>query len=137
MNLPPGKYLAKHQPCGCIICTCEDEMRCHGCGAKHCGTHSLGQLPDPIFEDRPEEATPETDAATHDDWSGGTPAVEVETCKRLERERNHYKAKAEALLASADAISAAARDLRKFKKFPESVEALAGKIILELHPFQA
>lgn len=91
MNLPPGKYLAKHQPCGCIICTCEDEMRCHGCGAKHCGTHPLGQLPDPIFEDRPEEATPETDAATHDDWSGGTPAVEVETCKRLERERNRYK----------------------------------------------
>lgn len=79
MKLPPGKYLAKHQPCGCIICT----------------------------------------------------------CKRLERERNRYKAKAEALLASADAISAAARDLRKFKKFPESVEALASKIILELHPFQA
>ena len=30
-----GKVLAKHQPCGCIICTCEDEIQCQGCGAKH------------------------------------------------------------------------------------------------------
>lgn len=29
--------LAKHQPCGCVICTCEDEKQCQGCGAKHCG----------------------------------------------------------------------------------------------------
>lgn len=30
--------LAREQPCGCLVCTCEDEERCHGCGAKNCGT---------------------------------------------------------------------------------------------------
>jgi hypothetical protein len=24
-------------PCGCVSCTCEDEVQCHGCGAKNCG----------------------------------------------------------------------------------------------------
>ena len=32
--------LAKHQPCGCVICTCEDEQQCQGCGAKHCGNRA-------------------------------------------------------------------------------------------------
>ncbi len=41
--------LAKHQPCGCVVCTCEDEVQCQGCGAKHCGTHPVGQLPQPVF----------------------------------------------------------------------------------------
>jgi len=22
--------LAKHQPCGCVVCTCEDEIKCQG-----------------------------------------------------------------------------------------------------------
>lgn len=30
--------LLKFQPCGCVICTCEDEVQCQGCGAKMCGT---------------------------------------------------------------------------------------------------
>ena len=30
--------LVKYQPCGCVICTCEDEVQCHGCGARMCGT---------------------------------------------------------------------------------------------------
>jgi hypothetical protein len=29
--------LAREQPCGCIVCRCEDEQHCHGCGAKKCG----------------------------------------------------------------------------------------------------
>jgi hypothetical protein len=41
--------LAKHQPCGCVICTCEDEEKCHGCGAKHCGTHPVGKIPSPLY----------------------------------------------------------------------------------------
>lgn len=32
--------LAKHQPCGCVVCTCEDQEQCHGCGAKYCGQHA-------------------------------------------------------------------------------------------------
>lgn len=28
---------ARHQPCGCVLCVCEDEEQCHGCGAKNCG----------------------------------------------------------------------------------------------------
>jgi len=43
------KTLIKHQKCGCIVCTCEDEKQCHGCGAKHCGTHVLGEIPNPIY----------------------------------------------------------------------------------------
>ena len=44
-----GSILAKHQPCGCVVCTCEDEVQCQGCGAKHCGTHPVGQIPQPVF----------------------------------------------------------------------------------------
>ena len=35
-----AEALAKYQPCGCVICTCEDEKQCHGCGAKHCGNRT-------------------------------------------------------------------------------------------------
>lgn len=42
--------LAKHQPCGCVVCTCEDEEQCHGCGAKSCGTHPIGNIPTPVYE---------------------------------------------------------------------------------------
>ncbi len=37
---PAAPTLAKHQPCGCVICTCEDEQQCRGCGAKHCGNRT-------------------------------------------------------------------------------------------------
>lgn len=47
------KWLAQHQPCGCIICICDDDERCHGCGAKHCGTHPLGVIPNAVYEARP------------------------------------------------------------------------------------
>ena len=30
--------LARNQPCGCVVCSCEDEVQCHGCGASNCGT---------------------------------------------------------------------------------------------------
>jgi len=42
--------LAKFQKCGCIVCTCEDDEQCQGCGAKHCGTHEVCAIPDPVFE---------------------------------------------------------------------------------------
>ncbi len=42
--------LAKYQPCGCVVCTCEDPDRCHGCGAKNCGTHPVGEMPNPVYE---------------------------------------------------------------------------------------
>ncbi len=41
--------LAKHQPCGCVVCTCGDESQCHGCGAKSCGTHEVGDIPNPVY----------------------------------------------------------------------------------------
>jgi hypothetical protein len=43
--------LAKYQPCGCIICTCESnaDNRCLGCGAKHCGSHPLGEFQNPLY----------------------------------------------------------------------------------------
>ncbi len=47
--------LTKHQPCRCVICTCEHETQCHGCGAKHCGTHPVGQIPEPVYIRPPKE----------------------------------------------------------------------------------
>lgn len=41
----PDTTLAKRQPCGCVVCTCENDDQCQGCGAKHCGTHLLGEFP--------------------------------------------------------------------------------------------
>ena len=43
------KILARYQKCGCIICNCEDEKQCQGCGAKHCNTHPLGEIPNPMY----------------------------------------------------------------------------------------
>lgn len=35
----------KHLDCGCVLCTCEDETQCHGCGAKCCDAHRQQQRP--------------------------------------------------------------------------------------------
>lgn len=35
-----GEVPIKNQSCGCIICTCEDEEQCQGCGAKYCENHN-------------------------------------------------------------------------------------------------
>jgi hypothetical protein len=63
----PARKLAKHQPCGCVICTCEDEERCHGCGAKNCGNHPVGQFAAPAYEPAPSppqgSSTPRTGSA--------------------------------------------------------------------------
>jgi hypothetical protein len=48
-----GPKLARHQPCGCIVCHCDDPIQCHGCGAKNCGTHEPGEIPDPLYETHP------------------------------------------------------------------------------------
>lgn len=44
------QVLAKRQPCGCVICTCEDPVQCHGCGAEHCGKHPVGEFDAPVYE---------------------------------------------------------------------------------------
>lgn len=41
--------LEKYQPCGCVLCTCENTEQCQGCGAKNCGTHPIGKFPNPLF----------------------------------------------------------------------------------------
>lgn len=45
--------LARNQPCGCVICICADPVKCHGCGALECGTHPVGEIPDPVYEPHP------------------------------------------------------------------------------------
>lgn len=45
--------LSRNQPCGCVICNCESEERCSGCGSKYCGTHAIGQIPNAIYENHP------------------------------------------------------------------------------------
>lgn len=41
--------LARHQPCGCVVCVCDDDVQCQGCGAKNCGSHEPGKLPNPVY----------------------------------------------------------------------------------------
>lgn len=55
------KSYARNQKCGCIVCICEDEVQCQGCGATHCGTHPLGQIPDAIY-DEPAPTAPQQTA---------------------------------------------------------------------------
>lgn len=45
--------LARNQPCGCVTCICADLEKCHGCGAKNCGTHEAGVIPNPVYKDHP------------------------------------------------------------------------------------
>lgn len=33
-----------------MLCVCADPERCHGCGAKHCGTHPIGEFRPPADE---------------------------------------------------------------------------------------
>ena len=42
--------LARQQPCGCIVCICEDDKQRQGCGASNCGSHPPGQIPNPVYE---------------------------------------------------------------------------------------
>ena len=44
-----GPVLKKLQKCGCVTCHCEGNQ-CLGCGAKHCGNHPIGAIPNPEFE---------------------------------------------------------------------------------------
>lgn len=47
----PAAEFLKNQPCGCVLCTCEDERQCQGCGAKHCGNRT--NHPAYVAEDPP------------------------------------------------------------------------------------
>lgn len=48
MTTAAEPLLARHQPCGCVVCYCEG-MQCQGCGAKNCGNHASGELSDPVY----------------------------------------------------------------------------------------
>ena len=51
----PPRKLARQQPCGCLVCVCYSDDRCNGCGAKGCGNHPVGEIPNPVFEADPLE----------------------------------------------------------------------------------
>ena len=36
-GLLSGRTLLRNQSCGCVVCACDDDERCHGCGGKMCG----------------------------------------------------------------------------------------------------
>jgi uncharacterized protein (DUF2147 family) len=40
-----GRTLLRIQPCGCVVCCCDDYEQCHGCGAKMCAK------PDCVFKE--------------------------------------------------------------------------------------
>lgn len=54
-----SRALAQHQPCGCQVCICEDDEQCQGCGAKPCGTHPVGEIPEPVYAHAALQETPE------------------------------------------------------------------------------
>lgn len=68
---PDSRLLAKNQPCGCVVCVCEDEHQCHGCGAKNCGKHPPGQIPNPIYQDTPAQHPTPEDVDDHKDCNDG------------------------------------------------------------------
>lgn len=83
------RMLAKTQPCGCVVCTCEDDEKCHGCGAKHCGTHPIGEIPDPVYvpnaaldvlAERQRQIDSEGRTPEHDDQHGGGQLAEAAAC---------------------------------------------------------
>ena len=50
----------RNQPCGCILCVCDTEDRCLGCGAKMCEKHQkIGHLPQEeiVYPTAPEQPT--------------------------------------------------------------------------------
>ena len=49
LELGGQRELARHQPCGCIVCACENEDQCQGCGAKTCDEHLSGVIPNPVY----------------------------------------------------------------------------------------
>lgn len=54
IKLYKAPEFARNQPCGCVTCHCEDLIKCHGCGAKNCGTHEAGEIPNPIYKNNPQ-----------------------------------------------------------------------------------
>lgn len=69
--------LTKYQPCGCVLCTCEHETQCQGCGAKHCGTHLVGQIPGPVYQ-QPAPDMPSLTEALHAE------------CEKLRKDAERY-----------------------------------------------
>lgn len=47
----PVQKLARNQPCGCVVCICEDDVQCQGCGAKNCGNPDCKVLTAPVMEE--------------------------------------------------------------------------------------
>jgi len=43
------RELSRYQDCGCQVCVCEGGNQCYGCGAKNCGNHPVGKIPNPVF----------------------------------------------------------------------------------------
>lgn len=42
-----GEEKVRFRQCGCVLCICEDERQCHGCGAKLCEEHRKSPSPAP------------------------------------------------------------------------------------------
>lgn len=39
---PSAEPVSRTYSCGCVLCICDDEEKCHGCGAKSCGKPDAG-----------------------------------------------------------------------------------------------
>jgi DNA repair exonuclease SbcCD ATPase subunit len=75
--------LQRNQPCGCIVCVCEDNEQCHGCGAKHCGTHPIGEIPNPAYIPMTPHAMTMEQVITLESGGQGAVNVALRLCQTL------------------------------------------------------
>lgn len=75
--------LQRNQPCGCIVCVCEDNEQCHGCGAKHCGTHPIGEIPNPAYIPMTPHALTMEQVITLESGGQGAVNVALRLCQTL------------------------------------------------------
>ncbi len=115
-----GRMLLRRQPCGCVVCSCNDDERCHGCGGKMCGRpdcvfkepghpHAEYRAPNPYVESL------QTQNAELEEWQRQMVAKAADKsldgyremgakCVALEEEKDKLKAELATLRAAAELV---------------------------------
>ena len=106
MSEPASRLLAGVQPCGCVVCTCEDDTKCHGCGASYCRSGNECVLRGSedarkrrVYSPAPSYATLRARVETlqRENHALATGQVDQSEYDRLICERDQYRARVEEL----------------------------------------
>lgn len=104
----PQVAVQRRYSCGCVTCVCDDEERCHGCGAKDCGDRSTCVRKRVVVE----EATPEAEDAPGFVKPDKTERLHVVAPEAEDRETARVCAVASAIMdAGVDCADTFARDV--------------------------